>query len=142
MPLGILNAPCLVTLSAISGQGASTIISDNVIGMYARRYAPNTGNYVWLINQDIEPQLHTMTLSVGTGGVPVYMPANGWNGGLYSTLFNRPVLPIEQCATLGTIGDIILFDPSQYIIAEKGSMQSASSIHVKFLEGEYYAPFS
>jgi HK97 family phage major capsid protein len=91
---------------------------------------------VWLINQDIEPQLHTMGLAVGSGGIPVYMPANGWNGQLYSTLFNRPVLPIEQCQTLGTAGDIILADLSQYILIDKGNMQAATSIHVKFVEGE------
>jgi HK97 family phage major capsid protein len=135
-PLGIMNAPCLVTVTAVAGQGAGTLISDNVIGIYARRFGPNTGNYVWLINQDIEPQLHTMTISAGTGGVPVYMPASGWNGQLYGTLFNRPVIPCESCQTLGTAGDIILADLSQYVMIDKGSMQSASSIHVKFVEGE------
>lgn len=135
-PLGIMNAPCLVTVTAETGQGASTIVADNVIKMYARRFGPNTGNYVWLINQDIEPQLHTMSLVIGSGGVPVYMPAGGWNNGLYATLFGRPVISCEQCATLGTNGDIILADLSQYILIDKGNMQSATSIHVKFVEGE------
>ena len=136
MPLGILNAGCTVEVTAETGQGAATLIADNVIKMYARRFGPNTGNYAWLINQDIEPQLHTMSLIIGAGGVPVYMPAGGWSGAQYGSLFGRPVIPCEQCATLGTVGDIILADLSQYIIAEKGGVQSASSIHVKFLEGE------
>jgi len=132
-PLGILNAPCLVTVDAKSGQGASTIVAENIIEMWARRFGTN---YVWLINQNIEPQLYTMALAVGTGGVPVYMPAGGLSGVPYGTLFGKPVLPIEQAATLGTAGDIILADLSQYIMIEKGGIQGASSIHVKFTTDE------
>ena len=93
---------------------------------------PSRPNSVWLINQDIEPDLHTMSIAVGTGGIPVYMPANGLSQQPYGTLYGRPVLPIWQCQTLGTAGDIILADMSQYLLAEKGGIQSASSIHVKF----------
>jgi HK97 family phage major capsid protein len=131
-PLGILNAPCLVTVTAETGQGASTIVAENVIKMWASRFGPNSSNYVWLINQNIESQLYTMGLAVGSGGISVYMPAGGLSGVPYGTLFGRPVIPCEQCASLGTAGDIILADLSQYVMIDKGSMQSASSIHVNF----------
>jgi HK97 family phage major capsid protein len=93
-------------------------------------------NYVWLINQNIEPQLYTMAVAVGTGGIPVYMPAGGLSSAPYGTLMGRPVIPSEFCATLGTAGDIILADLSQYIVIDKGGMQSASSIHVNFTTDE------
>ncbi len=128
-PLGILNSPCLVTIDAETGQGGSTIVAENVIKMWARRFGTN---YVWLINQNIEPQLYTMALAVGTGGVAVYMPAGGLSGLPYGTLFGKPVIPCEQCASLGTAGDIILADLSQYVMIEKGGLKSASSIHVNF----------
>ena len=128
-PLGILNAPCLVTVTAETGQGASTIVAENIIKMWASRFGTN---YVWLINQNIEPQLYTMALAVGSGGIPVYMPAGGLSGAPYGTLFGKPVLPCEQAASLGTAGDIILADLSQYVMISKGNMQSASSIHVNF----------
>ena len=131
-PLGILNAPCLVTVTAETGQGASTIVTENIIKMWASRFGPNSSNYVWLINQNIEPQLYTMGLAVGSGGIATYMPAGGISGAPYGTLFGRPVIPCEQCAALGTAGDIILADLSQYVMIDKGSMQSASSIHVNF----------
>ena len=131
-PLGILNAPCLVTVTAETGQGATTLVAENIIKMWASRFGPNSGSYVWLINQNIEPQLYTMALAVGTGGIPVYMPAGGLSGLPYGTLFGRPVIPCEQCATLGTAGDIILADLSQYVMIDKGGVQSASSIHVNF----------
>ena len=135
-PLGILSSNCLVTVAKESGQAASTVVVENIVKMWARMWARSRQNAVWLINQDIEPQLYTMSLSVGTGGVPVYMPANGVSGSPYSTLFGRPVIPIEQCQTLGTKGDIYLADFSQYLIIDKGGMDSATSIHVRFIYDE------
>ncbi len=135
-PLGILNAPCTYAITAETGQSAATILAENIIKMWAARFGPNSGSYVWLINQNIEPQLFTMSLAVGTGGIPIYMPAGGLSGNPYSILMGKPVIPCEQCATLGTAGDIILADLSQYIMIDKGSMQSASSIHVKFTTDE------
>jgi HK97 family phage major capsid protein len=136
-PLGILNAGCLVSVAKESGQKAATVVAENVINMYSRLFAQSRPNAVWLINQNIEPQLFTMSLAVGTGGVPIYMPAGGLSGQPYGTLFGRPVIAIEQAATLGTVGDIIFADlPGGYILAEKGGIQSDMSIHVRFVYDE------
>ena len=136
-PLGILNAGCLVSVSKEAGQKAATILAENVIKMYSRLFAASRPNAVWLINQNIEPQLFTMSLAVGTGGIPIYMPAGGLSGQPYGTLFGRPVIAIEQAATLGTVGDIIFADlPGGYILAEKGGIQADMSIHVRFVYDE------
>lgn len=136
-PLGVLNAGCLVSVSKEAGQKAATVVAENVIKMYSRLFASSRPNAVWLINQNIEPQLFTMSLAVGTGGIPIYMPAGGLSGAPYGTLFGRPVIPIEQAATLGTVGDIILADLANgYILAEKGGIQSDMSIHVRFVYDE------
>jgi HK97 family phage major capsid protein len=132
-PLGILNAGCLVSVSKETGQKASTIVAENVINMYSRLFASSRGNAVWLINQNIEPQLFQMSLAIGTGGIPIYMPAGGLSGLPYGTLFGRPVLAIEQAASLGTVGDIIFADlAGGYILAEKGGVKSDVSIHMRF----------
>jgi HK97 family phage major capsid protein len=60
------------------------------------------------------------------------MPAGGMSGLPYATLFGRPVIPVEYCATLGTVGDIILADFNEYLLARKGGLQTASSIHFRF----------
>lgn len=135
-PLGILNAGCLVTASAETGQAATTLVYENIVNMWARLKATSRANAVWLINQDCEPQLHTMSLAVGTGGVPVYLPAGGASASPYATLFGRPVMPIEQCQTLGTAGDIYLADFSQYVGCDKGGMKQDMSIHVRFIYDE------
>jgi HK97 family phage major capsid protein len=137
MPLGILNAGCLVTVSKETGQAASTIVTENIVKMYARRFAGQTGNYMWLYNQDIEPQLFTMSLNVGTGGMPVYMPPGGLNDAPYGRLMGLPAMAIEQCQTLGTAGDIILANLKDgYIMAEKGGIKQDMSIHVQFIYDE------
>ncbi len=136
-PMGVMNADCLVGVSKETGQDANTVVFENIVNMYSRLFATSRNNAVWLINQNVEPQLFQMSMAVGTGGVPVYMPAGGISGQPYSTLFGRPVLPIEQCATLGDKGDIILADfPNGYILAEKGGMKSDMSIHVRFIYDE------
>lgn len=135
-PLGIMNAPALITVSKEAGQAADTVVYENIIKMWSRLIATSRGNAVWFINQDVEPQLYSMSLAVGAGGVPVYLPASGLSGGMYSTLFGRPVIPIEQCDTVGDLGDIVLADLSQYYLIDKGGMQAASSIHVKFIYDE------
>jgi HK97 family phage major capsid protein len=131
-PLGILNSPCLVQVAKETAQAADTIVYENVSKMWSRMWAPSRKNAVWLINQDCEPQLNSMSIPVGTGGVPVYLPAGGLSQSPYNTLFGRPVIPIEYCPTVGDLGDIVLADFSQYEAIDKGSIKTATSIHVRF----------
>jgi HK97 family phage major capsid protein len=91
---------------------------------------------VWNINQDIEPQLFQMYIAVGTGGIPVYLPANGMAGSPYGTLLGRPVIPCEYSSTLGDKGDILLANWNAYKMIDKNGVQEASSIHVKFTTDE------
>ena len=136
-PLGVLNSAALVSVAKEAGQAKETVIAQNVINMYSRLFATSRPNAVWLINQNIEPQLFTMSIAVGTGGIPIYMPAGGLSGQPYGTLLGRPVIAIEQAATLGTVGDILFGDfGNGYILAEKGGVQTDMSIHVQFLYDE------
>lgn len=135
-PLGVLGCPALVSVAKEDGQVDDTVLYENIVKMWARLWAPSRRSAVWFINQDVEPQLYSMSLAVGTGGVPVYMPANGLAGQPYGTLFGRPVIAIEHADTVGDQGDILLADASQYAIVTKGGIQAASSIHVNFIYGE------
>lgn len=135
-PLGIINSPALVTVAKATGQAAATIIYENILGMWSRCWGASRRNSVWMINQDCEPQLNSMALVIGVGGVPVYLPAGGLAGSPFATLFGRPVVPVEYASTMGTVGDIALVDWSQYAVIEKDSIQQASSMHVAFLTDE------
>ena len=132
-PLGILNAPCLVTQAAEAGQAAATIEAWNIIKMYARMPARNKTKAAWFINAECLPQLLTLRMPVGTGGQLMYTPPGGLSGAPYGTLFGRPVVELETCSALGTVGDIIFADFSQYLIGRrKRGIQKATSIHLRF----------
>ncbi len=135
-PLGILNSGALISVAKESGQTAATVVFENVCKLYARMPARNRRTAVWLINQGIEPQLFQMNVALGTAGTPVFLPPGGASAAPYGTLFGRPVLPIEQCAALGTVGDIIFADLSSYLLADKAGIESAMSIHVRFVYDE------
>jgi HK97 family phage major capsid protein len=135
-PLGILNAPCLVTVDKETGQKADSIVFENISKMWARSLAAGRLNSIWLINQEIEPQLDLLAVPVGTGGIPAYMPPGGLADSPYGRLKGRPVIPVEQCAALGDAGDIILADFGEYILADKGGVSMASSMHVAFVTDE------
>ena len=131
-PLGILNSPCLVSVVKES-QSADTIVFNNIIKMWSRMYGPSRANAVWLINQDIEPQLFTMSFEGTSSSVPAYLPANGLSASPFGTLMGRPVIPTQACETLGDKGDIIFADLSQYLTATKaGGIRSETSIHLWF----------
>lgn len=134
--LGFLNSGALVSVSKETNQAAATLVYENVLNMWSRMFYRSRMNAIWTINQDIEPQLHKMAIPVGVGGLPVYLPPGGLSQSPYATLFGRPVIPTEYNATLGTVGDICLIDPSQYVVIRKGGLTADSSIHVRFINNE------
>lgn len=135
-PLGILNAACTLSVSKETGQAAATIEFANVVKMWARLHSSSRSNAVWFINQDVTPQLLGLTLGIGTAGVAAYLPPGGLSDKPYATLLGKPVIEVEYCPTLGTVGDLILADMKQYIAATRGSVVAANSVHVQFLTDE------
>ena len=138
MPLGIANAGCTISQAIETGQvrATSPILYDNIAKMYSRQSNLSASGLAWFINQDLLPDIMMMTVQVGTGGVPVFLPPNGAAGQPYMTLLNKPIIPIEQCAAKASLGDIIFADMSEYMIIDKGGIQSNVSIHVRFLYDE------
>jgi HK97 family phage major capsid protein len=126
--LGILSAGCIVSVSKETGQAAKTINTTNLSKMWARFRGKNP---VWFINQDVNPQLDELTIPAGTAALEPRFVTYGADG--LMRIKGAPVVAIEQCETLGTVGDIILADWSQYISANKGDINEAMSIHVNFL---------
>ena len=139
MPLGVLNCNAIQSKSIESGQDAETVVAENIAGMWNLMPAKNRLKAKWYIIQDVEPQLFKMGYKMGTAAIPVFMPpvvqgTGGLVGSPNGRLFNRPIQTIEQCQALGTVGDILFLDLSQYLIIEKaGGMKAAASMHVAFL---------
>lgn len=128
-PLGIMNSPALVTQAAVGAQTADTINATNVSAMLARLPAASRSSAVWLIHPDSEHQLPLMVI----GTQPVYLPPGGLADAPLGRLLGRPVIPHQVCATLGDLGDIMLFDFVQYLAAIKsGGVKLNVSIHLWF----------
>lgn len=148
-PLGILASPGLVSVAKETSQVADTLVGNNVIKMYSRMWAPHRANAVWLINQDIEPQLLKLSLPgtdnvgnavTGWGGL-VYMPPGGLSGAPYGTLFGRPVIPTQACETLGDQGDIIFADLSQYLVALRSGENPMTDVSIHFHFDQHITSF-
>jgi HK97 family phage major capsid protein len=136
MPLGILNSGALVSVAKESGQAVDTITSANVMAMFARMFPRSVSKAKWYINQAAWPQIFQLSLAVGTGGIPLFIEPGKIADAPYGALLGRPIVPLEQCAALGDVGDILFGDMSQYLLAAKGGIKADSSMHVLFTTSE------
>jgi len=134
-PLGVIGCPCAIDQAAEPAQAAATVVAANIVNMWARMHPMCHKNAVWLCNSDVLPQLYQLGIAVGTGGSVVFTPAGGLSTSPYASLMGRPLIPTEHCSALGTTGDIVLADFTQYAIGGKsagGAPKVASSMHIYF----------
>jgi len=131
-PLGFVNCPAAVIATAVTGQGANTIVVDNLAAMFSRMLPSSLGNAIWLASIDSFPQLALMAVSGTLGNsTPVWMN-NGVAGAPPISIYGRPVFFTEKLPTLGTTGDIVFVDPAFYLIGDRQTMQASASPHYAF----------
>jgi HK97 family phage major capsid protein len=131
-PAGIIGHASTLSIAKETGQAAATVLTANIRKMQARLHTKANAGAVWFVNQDVLPALETLQFEVGTGGVPVFLPPGGLSSSPYSMLYGKPVIPIEYCSTLGTVGDIILANMKWYGVVLRASLDAAYSMHLKF----------
>jgi HK97 family phage major capsid protein len=134
-PLGLLNAGSTVTVNKETSQATATFQQENISKMWQRLHPRARAGAVWLMNPDVEPALDTLNSVVknvaGTENVGGY--ANKVYDAEKGTLKGRPVKFIEQCETLGTKGDVILWAPQWYATGVRsGGIAEAMSMHLRF----------
>lgn len=133
-PRGFMLSGARVTQSKESGQSAGTVLGDNVSKMRSRMSAASWKRAVWMINNDVLPQLDKLAYGTTATNAQIYRPEGGDYG--YGTLLGRPVMVTSHNESIGTLGDIALVDWKMYrtITAAQG-LQSASSMHFWFDQG-------
>jgi HK97 family phage major capsid protein len=133
-PKGVMASAFKVSVAKELNQTAATVNITNIQKMWSAMYAKWRGNAVWLINQDVEPQLQSLKIEGAASGVfPAYLPPGGYSSSPYATLLGRPIIVTEACQALGTEGDIIFADLSQYLsVTKTGGMRQDVSIHLWF----------
>jgi HK97 family phage major capsid protein len=157
-PAGIFNSQAFLSLNP--GGNANVVNTTDVLAMWARFWHPGLQNHIasqttenltagapgglpsaaWFIDQTVIPQLFGMQMtgsSTGSAVILLYHPP-GQNPlyGPYGELLGLPVIPTEHNAVLGTVGDIVLADMSQVLLADKGAPEVAASMHVRFVQNE------
>ena len=128
-PLGILNSNCKITVSKEAGQASATIMLENLAKMLSRLHPGGYKNAVWLCHTSTIPQLLTLSLAVGTGGSA--HPVLNESSGEYK-IFGIKCVFTEKVSTLGTEGDIMLVDLSQYVVGLREELRIDLSQHVYF----------
>jgi len=132
-PLGLLNVGAKVEIAKESNQVAATIVYTNILKMVARLRVSRPSSVAWIANRTTLPALATMSLTIGTGGAPVFLPSNLAAGQPLASLFGYPIIFTEKAKALGTVGDIMLCDLSEYAIGDNSTGPVADrSIHLKF----------
>lgn len=138
-PLGFMNSGAVITVTKDSGQANGTITFNNLVRMLDRLPVRSRRNAVWLVaDSQVETALYSIMLP-GAAGFPIYLPPGQFSPAgntVYGTLLGRPVIPVEYLPALGALGDIALVDLSEYVMIDKGGIQAAESMHVRFIYDE------
>lgn len=131
-PSGILNSPFRVVVAKESGQTANTVVTRNIVKMYAKMLPSSRRNAVWYINAAVEPEL--MLLKDDNGNFIYLAPGSQLNQSPYGLLLGRPVIPmLASLPELGAEGDIVFADLSYYYtILKSGGMKNSASTHLYF----------
>jgi len=130
--LGVINAPATISIAKESEQTADTIVGANISKMRARAY--NYGSCIWMASPDALPALTQAHLTMTNTDIPLFTFGNGLDRP--DTLMGRPIYFVEQCPTLGDVGDLICANWSEYLVGTRGGVENSSSVHVRFIEGE------
>lgn len=130
-PLGVQNSGATITITAETNQTASTIWVENIAKIYARVLPQSLGSAVWLANPTCVQQLMQLSISVGTGGAPVFLM--DWRSGPTPTLLGRPIVFTEKVPALGSAGCIGLYDFGFYLIGDRQSASVEASTQSSFL---------
>ena len=128
IPVGVVGHAGTVSVAKETSQTAATIVIENLLKMYSR--AINPMRCAWYANQDTFPQLFDLK---DNSGARVYQTTGpGMVEGQAGTLLGRPLFYIEECQTLGTVGDIVFGNMAEYVTITKGGVQSDTSEHLWF----------
>ena len=125
---------------AVTRDTSSRILGTDIIAMRARCWG--YGSAIWIANHDCFGEL--MRLGAAAYDAQAATPLAGSNALFVQSLtedipdriLGRPCFFSESAETLGTSGDLSLVNWSQYLEGLYQPLQSAESMHVRFVNHE------
>jgi len=112
-PLGVVYSPATITVAKDSGQSSGTISTANIDGMWKAIYGPCRRNVTWHCNDDTQAAIDEVA-SAANWPQAVYLP-QGVNGNAFPLIKGRPLISAEQLPAIGSPGDLVACDWSQYV---------------------------
>ena len=128
----VINNPGTTTIAKESGQSAATVVGKNFLKMRNALLSTSRRNAIWSMHPDVAAELPEMYLSGAHTDRYIYMPEDGIYSVGYDRLFGREIIESDYCSTLGTKGDVLYWNPFEYLEISKGGIETAASIHVAF----------
>jgi HK97 family phage major capsid protein len=129
-PQGVLNSGALVSFARVD---ANKVQHDDIIKMWQRLHPRHRARAKWYINSEVEPQLDALYFA---GTTSVLSPYISYTPEGVMRMKGKDVVVTEFNPALGTLGDILLADMTDYLYFEKTGIEEAASIHVQFLTDE------
>ena len=137
-PVGMLTAPATIATGGNAGATARATANQiqfaDVAAMFSKLLPASWGKAIWAFSPTAVPQLlqlkdganRAIFLSIDQG----ITKSPTWN------LLGRPAFVTEKLPALGTKGDLILIDPSLYVVGDRMQIEIAASEHVNFLKNQ------
>lgn len=130
-PQGILNAAALISTTRDT---SAHIKYADIANMISRLLPSSLGRAIWAAHPYCLTDL--LQLRDASNRLVWVNALAGAQDKVPGYLFGRPVYLTEKLPALGTNGDILLFDPSLYVIGDRMTLEVAASEHVNFLKNQ------
>jgi HK97 family phage major capsid protein len=137
-PQGMLGSGAAVATGGNAGGTgrltANQIQFADVATMWSKLLPISWGKAIWTGSPSTIPQL--LQLKDGNNRAIFISIDQGITKPPTWSLLGRPFFPTEKVPALGTKGDLMLLDPSFYVIGDRMQIEVAASQHVNFLKNQ------
>jgi HK97 family phage major capsid protein len=130
-PLGMLNAPAAIS---VTRTGSNLVQFADIANLWSKLLPASWNKAVWTFSPSVVPQL--LQLKDGNNRAIFISIDQGITKAPSWSLLGRPAIPTEKVPALGSSGDLMLLDPSLYVIGDRMSIEIAASEHVNFLKNQ------
>jgi HK97 family phage major capsid protein len=122
LPLGMLNSPAKVQVVRTT---AATVVFADIANMLAKQYGSSP---IWICNKSALPKMIGMADTVGNS---IFIVGDITKG-ISAQLAGYPIFFTFRNPALGTEGDLMLVDPSYYLVKDGSGPFIQASEHVQF----------
>ena len=128
-PVGVLAAanPALVSTTRTT---TGHLVYDDAVNIWSRMFPSSQKRAIWVTSPATFADLAKFAVVVGVGGSAVWVSNVAGQTAMDAppmTLFGRPVLVSEKVPTLGTKGDLGLYDFSYYLVGDRMQLTLTTS---------------